>query len=216
MSAFGSQPASPAVTPSGFGASSLSASRGAAVARIAALLVQRATPGLPRLVGVAGPTRAGKTALCIDLAARLKSTRTVETIAAESLLHSNSELAERSILDRKGQPESYNTLLASGLLQRARWGTVEVPGYSIANDDIEASLSRKIDRPDILLIDGFNCVTDHRNSLVNALDVLLYVDGASRPENSAPNHLLAARARADIIVKRSPGGFSIADQTGAE
>lgn len=198
----------PSLQPStGFAAPAKTSSQGAAVARIAALLVQRARPGQPLIVGVAGEKIDGRSALCAALAARLKHTRAIETIEGESLLLPNSELAARGLLDRKGAPETYNTVLASGLLQRVRWGAVEIPGYSPADDDIRDSLSRTIDRPDILLIDGFNCITDQRHSLAGVLDLLMFV-GADEDEPAEP-HLALARQRAEIVVQATGRGFML-------
>jgi type I pantothenate kinase len=152
---------------------------GAAAARIAAWLTERAIPGVPFVVGVTGSVAVGKTSFCAELAQRLRHVRRVETISTDGFLHSNETLAAQGLSRRKGFPESYNAALLSGLLQRVRWGPVEVPGYSHAVYDVDPSLARTIDRPDILLVEGLGLTAGVGGAGVSRLlDALIYIDAS--------------------------------------
>jgi type I pantothenate kinase len=154
---------------------------GAAIARIAAFLVRRAQPGVPLVVGVTGSVAAGKTSFCSAISARLRHARRIETISTDGFLMSNEVLAERDLSRRKGYPESYDGALMSGVLQRARWGPIEIPGYSHTRHDVDPSLAKVIDRPDILLVEGLGLspATQPRNPPA-LLDALIYIDATEQ------------------------------------
>jgi type I pantothenate kinase len=146
---------------------------------IAELLAECARPGQTLIVGVTGSVAAGKTTLCNNLSRALQSTLSVETISTDGFLLPNAVLERRGLLIRKGFPESYDTALMSGKLQRARWGAVQVPGYSHRLYDRMPALDRVIDRPDILLVEGLGLSPgpDGRN-FSTLLDILIYIDAA--------------------------------------
>lgn len=153
--------------------------RPADAARVADVLAECATPGSTLIVGIAGSPAAGKTTLSTGIANSLRSTMHVEVIATDGFLYPNDVLTARGLLMRKGFPETYDLAMLSGVLQRVRWGPVRVPGYSHVIYDRVADLSRTIDRPDILLVEGLGFST-HANQRSSAalLDLLLYVDAS--------------------------------------
>lgn len=148
-------------------------------ALIADALAGCATPGQTLVVGVTGSVAAGKTTFCTAIAAHLGNAVRLDVISTDGFLHPNDALVERGLLMRKGFPESYDLSLLSGVLQRARWGPVNVPGYSHTTYDRAPDLDRTIDRPDILIVEGlgFSPSTGQRNPAA-LLDLLIYIDAS--------------------------------------
>lgn len=147
--------------------------------KLAEVLADCVTPGETLIVGVTGSVAAGKTTLCTALARHLQATLRVEIVSTDGFLLPNDVLESRGLSLRKGFPESYDAALMSAKLQRARWGAVEIPGYSHKLYDRSAELDRIVDRPDILLVEGLGFAPgpDGR-SLSALLDVLIYIDAA--------------------------------------
>ncbi len=150
-------------------------------ALLADVLAECATPGDTLIVGVTGSVAAGKTTLCSAIASHLRSTMRVETISTDGFLYSNDALAQKGLSLRKGYPDSYDTALLSGALQRARWGPVRIPGYSHATYDLAPELDCTIDRPDILIVEGLGLSTGPKQRDPSALlDLLVYVDASEQ------------------------------------
>jgi type I pantothenate kinase len=146
-------------------------------ALIADVLAECATPGQTLVVGVTGSVAAGKTTFCASIAARLRGAMRLDIISTDGFLHTNETLSARGPLMRKGYPESYDLALMSGVLQRARWGPVSVPGYSHTTYDRAPDLDRTVDRPDILIVEGlgFSPSAGQLNPAA-LLDLLIYID----------------------------------------
>jgi type I pantothenate kinase len=144
---------------------------------LADMLAECATPGATLILGVTGGVAAGKTTLCSAIANCLQTRLRVDVVSTDGFLFPNDVLTARGILMRKGYPESYDTALLGGVLQRARWGAVRVPGYSHATYDRAPELDRTIDRPDILLVEGlgFSLANTSRNP-ATLLDLLIYIE----------------------------------------
>jgi type I pantothenate kinase len=120
---------------------------------------------------------AGKSTISAAVADHLRSTLKIEVISTDGFLFPNDVLAARGLSLRKGYPETYDLGLLSGVVQRARWGAVRVPGYSHTTYDRAPELDRTITRPEILLVEGlgFSLNANQRSSAA-LLDLLIYVD----------------------------------------
>lgn len=148
-------------------------------ATLAGLIAESALPGQTLIVGVTGSVAAGKTSLCSGIAAHLRSTLHIETISTDGFLLPNDVLETRGLTLRKGFPESYDTALLSGVLQRVRWGAVRAPGYSHTLYDRAPELDRTINRPDIVLVEGLGLSSGPCQRCPAALlDILIYIDAA--------------------------------------
>lgn len=135
------------------------------------------TPGATLVVGVTGSVAAGKTTFCSAVADRLKRDLKVEVVSTDGFLLPNDMLMERGLVMRKGFPESYDTALLAGVLRRARWGPVSVPGYSHTTYDRAPDLDRMIDRPDMLIVEGLGFSAGGGCRSADALlDLLVYLD----------------------------------------
>jgi type I pantothenate kinase len=134
----------------------------------------------PLLVGVTGSVASGKSTLCTTLAEALKPRQT-DVISTDGFLLPTAVLETKGIALRKGFPESYDadTLLAT--LAAARTQAVSVPVYSHVTYDPDPALSRAIDRPDVLIVEGLALgpLPDGRSARP-LLDLLIYIDAAEQ------------------------------------
>lgn len=144
---------------------------------VGALLAARREPGEVMIVGLTGSVAAGKSTLASAIAESLSGTLRVDMIQTDAFLLPNAELDARGLSLRKGFPESYDIARLRDTLDDARRAPVRVPGYSHTLYDVDESLSRTIDRPDLLLVEGLGLAPvgdDHRAA--HALDALIYLD----------------------------------------
>lgn len=148
-------------------------------ADLAALLAAAHRPGEVRIVGLTGSVAAGKSTLAAAISAALQPSLRVELIATDGFLLPNATLEARGLLWRKGFPESYDARRLHDVLESARHGEVRVPVYSHSLYDIDPTQTRRIDRPDILLVEGLGLApTVEGRCAIDALDSLLYLDAS--------------------------------------
>ena len=119
----------------------------------------------------------GEVMIAAAIAESLAGTLRVDLISTDGFLFPNAVLEARGLSLRKGFPESYDIARLRDTLDDVRRAPVRVPGYSHAIYDVDESLSRTIDRPDLLLVEGLGLapVGDDR-SASQALDALIYLD----------------------------------------
>lgn len=144
---------------------------------VGALLAARREPGEVMIAGLTGSVAAGKSTLAAAIAESLSATLRVELISTDGFLRPNAELEALGLSMRKGFPESYDIARLRDTLDDVRRAPVRVPGYSHVRYDVDESLSRTIDRPDLLLVEGLGLAPvgdDH--SAAQALDALIYLD----------------------------------------
>lgn len=144
---------------------------------IAAAVAAKARPGAPLIVGVTGSVAVGKTTFCVAMAERLSSALAIETVSTDGFLMPNARLEPLGLLMRKGFPETYDVDLFVETLARARTGRAEIPGHSHVIYDIDPALTRTVDRPDVLLVEGLGLsgFPDGRRP-ADHLDLLIYLD----------------------------------------
>jgi len=135
---------------------------------LAARLNAAARPGEVLVVGLTGSVASGKTTLARALVEVLAPLR-VETVSTDGFLLPNAVLAERGLSLRKGFPESYDVEGLSAALSAVRSGPAVFPGYSHVTYDIDLSLARTLETPDILLLEGLGLGGAE-------LDLLIYLD----------------------------------------
>jgi type I pantothenate kinase len=152
---------------------------------VIAELVQRLCSLRPRqspyLIGITGAVSVGKTTLARSLADSLSialDTPRVETVSSDGFLWPNSVLEARGLLSKKGFPESYDMDLMRRTLGAVRGGSAHFPVHSHVTYDIDPALSRFIERPDVLILEGLSLAPmrqAHADGAA-ALDHLIYVD----------------------------------------
>lgn len=136
---------------------------------VARLLEAMRPASAPFIVGITGSVAVGKSAFAAALAAVLPPH--VEVAGTDGFLFPNQVLDARRLTMRKGFPESFDTDALAAALARARIGPVTFPGYSHVTYDVDAALARRIEGPDVLIVEGLG-LGPHRD----ALDALIYLD----------------------------------------
>ncbi len=106
------------------------------------------------VAGLTGSVASGKTTLARKVADHLDGTHNVETVSTDGFLFPNSVLEERGLTLRKGFPETYDVDAIGAALEALARGEADFPGYSHVTYDIDPALTRTIERPDILILEG--------------------------------------------------------------
>jgi len=146
------------------------------LADIAALVRARRAGRSPYILGVTGAVAAGKSTLAAGLAEAIAAwpeAPTGEVAATDGFLFDNRALEARGILNRKGYPESYDTAALRAALAAIRRGPADFPGYSHALYDIDPALTRRLDPPAVLIVEGLGL---HEGAAALGLDALIYLD----------------------------------------
>jgi len=116
---------------------------------------------VPFIIGVAGSVAVGKstTARVLKaLLARWPDHPRVDLITTDGFLYPNRDLEARGLMNRKGFPESFDTVRLLNFLAdvKSGKGRIEAPVYSHFRYDIIAGQKTIIERPDILIVEGLN------------------------------------------------------------
>jgi type I pantothenate kinase len=144
------------------------------LADVADRILARRGARSPYLVGITGAVAAGKSTFAAQLQDLLSARgETVEIVSTDGFLMNNAALEAKDLLMRKGFPESYDMEGLRAALAAIRQGPTEIPGYSHVIYDIDPMLSRRIDPPGVLLVEGLG-LQDGAAAL--GLDALIYID----------------------------------------
>jgi len=133
------------------------------------------------VIGVTGAVASGKSTLSAALRSKLRAwpeRPRVELVCTDGFLHPNAVLDARGLTARKGFPESYDTDALCQALSQVRQGDAAFPGYSHVTYDVDPALLRRIDRPDVLIIEGLSLDLDRRSTEAGPrlVDCLIYLD----------------------------------------
>lgn len=125
------------------------------------------------VIALTGGVASGKTTLAAGLVdalgARLAAPH-VERVGTDGFIHPNAVLVEKGILDRKGYPESFDREALHAALHRIREAPTVFPGYSHLTYDVDPVLSRTVDPPDVLIVEGLGL------DGAAPVDALIYLD----------------------------------------
>ena len=140
---------------------------------------------VPFIIGVAGSVAVGKSTvsrLLRELLARWDGTPKVELITTDGFLYPNAELEKRSLMHRKGFPESYDRLALIQFVSDIKSGkeNVSAPVYSHLSYDIMPNEKVTVNSPDVVIIEGLNVFQgpgpDQDITLSDFFDFKIYVD----------------------------------------
>jgi pantothenate kinase len=138
------------------------------------------------LVGIAGPPGAGKTTLAASLAAVLvDSGHTAAVVPMDGFHLANIELARLGRADRKGAPDTFDSLGYVALLDRLRIGTdlVYAPAFDhVLNEPVAGSIPVPPDVRFVITEGNYLLLWPSARAL---LDLTVYVDVASPEERIA-------------------------------
>lgn len=121
----------------------------------------------PYIIGVAGSVSVGKSTLSRVMQAllsRWRNTPKVELVTTDGFLHPNAVLESEGLMAKKGFPESYDGAALLRFLSDVKAGerNVAAPVYSHVTYDVVPGESIRIDRPDILIVEGLNVLLPNR------------------------------------------------------
>jgi len=121
----------------------------------------------PFIIAVAGSVSVGKSTTARVLRALLQrwpNTPKVDLVTTDGFLYPNAVLEERGMMSRKGFPESYDRAALLAFLTDIKAGAeeVEIPTYSHIIYDIVPGKTRRVGRPDILIVEGLNLLQTSR------------------------------------------------------
>ena len=122
---------------------------------------------VPYIIGVAGSVAAGKSTSARVLRALLSrwpNTPKVDLVTTDGFLYSNAVLEAHGLMDKKGFPESYDGGALVRFLSDVKAGHphVAAPVYSHLEYDVVPGACARVDRPDILIVEGLNVLLPNR------------------------------------------------------
>jgi type I pantothenate kinase len=140
---------------------------------------------VPFVIGIAGSVAVGKSTvsrLLRELLARWEGTPKVALITTDGFLYPNAELEKRSLMHRKGFPESYDRMALLKFVADIKSGkeNVQAPIYSHLTYDIVPGKFETVSSPDVVIIEGLNVLqspgADQEITLSDYFDFKIYVD----------------------------------------
>ncbi len=115
----------------------------------------------PFIISIAGSVSVGKSTIARvlqTLLSRWKEHTKVALVTTDGFLFPNNELEERSLMLRKGFPESYDIKRLIEFVRDIKSGKqkLKIPHYSHLSYDIVPNNYQEIEGPDILILEGLN------------------------------------------------------------
>ena len=148
-------------------------------ADVAELIGARTGAGTPFIVGITGAVAVGKSTLAAALEVTMRryadargGERAVEVVCTDGFLYDNATLAAQGLSQRKGFPESYDAEALRRALASVRKGPTDFPAYSHIIYDVDPALTRRIDPPHVLIVEGLGL----QEPTAVGLDALVYLD----------------------------------------
>ncbi len=144
---------------------------------------------LPYIISIAGSVAVGKSTTARILQAlldRWPEHPKVELITTDGFLYPNHELEARGLMKKKGFPLSYDMRRLVNFVADIKAGaaSVSAPVYSHHSYDIVPDAEKRVEQPDILIIEGLNVLQSgmdyphdpHHVFVSDFVDFSIYVD----------------------------------------
>ncbi len=144
---------------------------------------------LPYVISIAGSVAVGKSTTARILQAlldRWPEHPKVELITTDGFLYANAELEARGLMKKKGFPQSYDMRRLVNFVADIKAGcaSVSAPIYSHHIYDIIPDAEKRVEQPDILIIEGLNVLQSgmdyphdpHHVFVSDFVDFSIYVD----------------------------------------
>ena len=136
----------------------------------------------PLIIAITGSVAVGKSAssavLQELLPGLLPHNPQVDRVSTDSFLYPKLVLQERGLLNKRGFPESYDFSLLLGFLESAKASKapLEIPIFCHYYKDILSNKKQRINKPDIIILEGVNIAQIHANQADNYFDFSIYLD----------------------------------------
>ncbi len=129
------------------------------------------------VVALTGSVASGKSTLAHHLEATLEPQLTVDTVSTDGFLFPTDYLREQGLFQRKGFPETYDRAAMQAAIRSVRSGPTDFPGYSHITFDPDPALTRTVDDPDVLILEGLGFQPrEAQAALPHEPDLLIYLD----------------------------------------
>lgn len=155
------------------------------------LLNTTTTQNIPYIIGITGSVASGKSTtgrILQILLNKWPEHRRVELVTTDGFLYSNQILHQKSLMQKKGFPQSYNTYDLINFILKIKSGTqlITIPIYSHITYDIIQNFKQTIQNPKILILEGLNIFNTYNNQHLlchhifdnDFIDFSIYIDAA--------------------------------------
>nr|WP_070960975.1 type I pantothenate kinase [Hyphomonas sp. Mor2] len=129
------------------------------------------------VIALTGSVASGKSTLARHLEQSLEPALAVDTVSTDGFLFPTDYLREQGLFQRKGFPETYDRTAMRAAIESVRRGPTDFPGYSHITFDPDPALTRTIEDPDILILEGLGFEPRSGPSAApHEPDLLIYLD----------------------------------------
>jgi type I pantothenate kinase len=129
------------------------------------------------VIALTGSVASGKSTLARHLEETLEPALLVETVSTDGFLYPTDYLREEGLFQKKGFPETYDREAMRAAIASVRSQPTDFPGYSHITFDPDPALTRTIDDPDILILEGLGFEPrDSAETASHEPDLLIYLD----------------------------------------
>lgn len=129
------------------------------------------------VIALTGSVASGKSTLARHLEETLEPALLVETVSTDGFLYPTDYLREEGLFQKKGFPETYDREAMRAAIASVRSQPTDFPGYSHITFDPDPALTRTIDDPDILILEGLGFEPRAgAETIPHEPDLLIYLD----------------------------------------